>query len=176
MCNLEYDPLQCQKIVTCARNYRPCFRENQPKRSFSIKWKRAFWACFRENWVYKFGHWFFSLICCVRTNTNTRQRNVFYLSLFCVLQNKISKTKFYTVQASTGEQWVIQVIIFISQRNRTYKSTKNSRNLLNTNNLFGWFTRYSYLFFGCIKLNPGHSGNCSGNTILKDFYVDYVEY
>ncbi len=41
---------------TSARNYRPCFRENQPKRSFSIKWKRAFWACFRENWVYKFGH------------------------------------------------------------------------------------------------------------------------
>ncbi len=40
---------------TSARNYRPCFRENQPKRSFSIKWKRAFWA--RENWVYKFGHW-----------------------------------------------------------------------------------------------------------------------
>jgi hypothetical protein len=39
-----------------ARNYRPCFRENQPKRSFSIKWKRAFWARFRENWVYKFGH------------------------------------------------------------------------------------------------------------------------
>jgi hypothetical protein len=39
-----------------AWNYRPCFRENQPKRSFSIKWKRAFWACFRENWVYKFGH------------------------------------------------------------------------------------------------------------------------
>ncbi len=39
-----------------ARIYRPCFRENQPKRSFSIKWKRAFWACFRENWVYKFGH------------------------------------------------------------------------------------------------------------------------
>jgi hypothetical protein len=42
--------------MTCARNYRPCFRENQPKRSFSMKWKRAFWACFRENWVYKFGH------------------------------------------------------------------------------------------------------------------------
>jgi hypothetical protein len=42
---------------SCARIYRPCFRENQPKRSFSIKWKRAFWACFRENWVYKFGHW-----------------------------------------------------------------------------------------------------------------------
>ncbi len=41
---------------TSARNYRPCFRENQPKRSFSIKWKRAFWARFRENWVYKFGH------------------------------------------------------------------------------------------------------------------------
>jgi hypothetical protein len=22
----------------------------------AIKWKRAFWACFHENWVYKFGH------------------------------------------------------------------------------------------------------------------------
>ncbi len=43
-------------VDTDARNYRPCFRENQPKRSFSIKWKRAFWACFRENWVYKFRH------------------------------------------------------------------------------------------------------------------------
>ncbi len=42
--------------ISSARNYRPCFRENQPKRSFSIKWKRAFWACFRENRVYKFGH------------------------------------------------------------------------------------------------------------------------
>ncbi len=42
--------------LSSARNYRPCFRENQPIRSFSIKWKRAFWACFRENWVYKFGH------------------------------------------------------------------------------------------------------------------------
>ncbi len=46
----------CSLHHSCARNYRPCFRENQPKRSFSIKWKRAFWACFRENWVYKFGH------------------------------------------------------------------------------------------------------------------------
>jgi hypothetical protein len=51
--------LECEKSsfpIPSARNYRPCFRENQPKRSFSIKWKRAFWACFRENWVYKFGH------------------------------------------------------------------------------------------------------------------------
>ncbi len=47
----------------CAWNYRPCFRENQPKRSFSIKWKRAFWACFRENWVYKFGHWYRIVYC-----------------------------------------------------------------------------------------------------------------
>ncbi len=41
--------LQRGIMLACARNYRPCFRENQPKRSFSIKWKRAFWACFREN-------------------------------------------------------------------------------------------------------------------------------
>ncbi len=49
-------PISTYIIASRARNYRPCFRENQPKRSFSIKWKRAFLACFRENWVYKFGH------------------------------------------------------------------------------------------------------------------------
>ncbi len=48
----------CAASVCSARNYRPCLCENQPKLSFSIKWKRAFWACFRENWVYKFGHRF----------------------------------------------------------------------------------------------------------------------
>jgi hypothetical protein len=42
-------PIMILKL-SCARNYRPCFRENQPKRSFSIKWKRAFWACFLKNW------------------------------------------------------------------------------------------------------------------------------
>ncbi len=52
-----FSPRDKRWSETCAWNYRPCFRENQPKRSFSIKWKRAFWACFRENWVYKFGHW-----------------------------------------------------------------------------------------------------------------------
>ncbi len=31
-------------IENGAQNYRPCFRVNQPKRSFSIKWKRAFWT------------------------------------------------------------------------------------------------------------------------------------
>jgi hypothetical protein len=35
------------------RIYRPCFRENKPVFS---DLKRAFWACFPENWVYKFGH------------------------------------------------------------------------------------------------------------------------
>ncbi len=41
----------------CARNYRPSFRENKPKTLVLYDWKRAFWACFHENWVYKFGHW-----------------------------------------------------------------------------------------------------------------------
>ncbi len=34
----------------------PCFRENQPKTLVFSHRKRAFWACFRENWVYNFGH------------------------------------------------------------------------------------------------------------------------
>jgi hypothetical protein len=36
--------------------YRPSFCENKPKTLVFYNWKRAFWACFRENWVYKFGH------------------------------------------------------------------------------------------------------------------------
>ncbi len=40
----------------CARNYRPSFRENKPKTLVLYDWKWAFWACFHENWVYKFGH------------------------------------------------------------------------------------------------------------------------
>ncbi len=34
----------------------PCFCENKPKTLVFSHWKRAFWACFHENWVYNFGH------------------------------------------------------------------------------------------------------------------------
>ncbi len=33
----------------------PVFAKTSPKKIFFNDWKRAFWACFRENWVYKFG-------------------------------------------------------------------------------------------------------------------------
>jgi hypothetical protein len=36
----------------------PRFRENQPKTLVFSHRKRAFWACFRENWVYNFGQIF----------------------------------------------------------------------------------------------------------------------
>jgi len=42
---------------SCARIYRPCFRENKLKTLVFHYWKRAFLACFHENWAYKFGHW-----------------------------------------------------------------------------------------------------------------------
>jgi hypothetical protein len=42
--------------MTSARNYRPSFHENKPKTLVLYDWKRAFWACFHENRVYKFGH------------------------------------------------------------------------------------------------------------------------
>jgi hypothetical protein len=44
------------KIEAGARIYRPSFRENEPKTLVISHRKRAFWACFRENWVYTFGH------------------------------------------------------------------------------------------------------------------------
>jgi hypothetical protein len=34
----------------------PRFRENKPKALVFSHVKRAFWACFRENCVYNFGH------------------------------------------------------------------------------------------------------------------------
>ncbi len=39
-----------------ARIYRPSFRENKPKLLVFSHTKRAFWTCFRENWVYNFDH------------------------------------------------------------------------------------------------------------------------
>ncbi len=35
----------------------PRFRENEPKTLVFSHRKRAFWACFRENYIYNFGHW-----------------------------------------------------------------------------------------------------------------------
>ncbi len=39
-------------IHTGARIYRPSFHENKPKTLVFSNRSRAFWACFRENWVY----------------------------------------------------------------------------------------------------------------------------
>jgi hypothetical protein len=38
-----------------ARIYRPSFHEKKPQTLVFSHTKRAFWACFRENWVYNFG-------------------------------------------------------------------------------------------------------------------------
>ena len=62
VCKINYN-LNCRErwrhvdSQSCARNYRPSFRGNKPKTLVLYDWKRAFWAGFRENWVYKFGHW-----------------------------------------------------------------------------------------------------------------------
>jgi hypothetical protein len=34
----------------------PFYAKTTPKRSISMTENERFWACFRENWVYKFGH------------------------------------------------------------------------------------------------------------------------
>jgi hypothetical protein len=41
---------------TGVRIYKASFHENEPKKLVFSHTKRAFWACFRENWVYNFGH------------------------------------------------------------------------------------------------------------------------
>ena len=42
--------------ISFARIFRSSFRENKPKMLVFSHRKRAYWACFHENWVYKFGH------------------------------------------------------------------------------------------------------------------------
>jgi hypothetical protein len=44
------------KCMYSGRIYRPSFRKNKPKTLVFCHRKRAFWAGFPENWVYKFGH------------------------------------------------------------------------------------------------------------------------
>ncbi len=57
ICRPSYSTLSADAgTEPSARNYRPGFRENKPKKLVLYDWKRAFWACFRKNWVYKFGH------------------------------------------------------------------------------------------------------------------------
>ncbi len=52
-----YRPMRMKHCsVSCARIYRPSFHENKPKTLVFSHTKRSFWACFRENWVYNFGH------------------------------------------------------------------------------------------------------------------------
>ncbi len=55
---INYRSSQIQKLP-CARIYRPSIRKNKPKMLVFSHWKRGFYACFRVNWVYKFGHWTF---------------------------------------------------------------------------------------------------------------------
>ncbi len=50
--------------MSCARIYRPKFSWNKPKTLVFHCWKRALWACFHENRVYKFGHWMQKVLDC----------------------------------------------------------------------------------------------------------------
>jgi hypothetical protein len=50
--------LECPVFWTSARIYRPSIRKSKPKTLVFSHRKRAFWACFRENRVYNFGHRF----------------------------------------------------------------------------------------------------------------------
>jgi hypothetical protein len=49
-------PAHIPIVETSARIYRPSFRENKLKTLAFSHRKRAFWACFGENWVFKLGH------------------------------------------------------------------------------------------------------------------------
>ncbi len=62
----------------CARIYRPSFLENKPKTLVFNDWKLAYWACFRENWVKKFGYWWAEML--QVHEGNTEKENNGYLS------------------------------------------------------------------------------------------------
>jgi hypothetical protein len=70
-------------------NLDPVFTKTSPNRTF--QWlKRAFWACFRENGVYKFGHWtiFSGSVCGSKVAMKLLPTEliicVFGIRLFCV--------------------------------------------------------------------------------------------
>jgi hypothetical protein len=48
-----------EKFVCDPRIWLACshFRENKPETIVFSHRKQAFWACFRENCLYNFGHW-----------------------------------------------------------------------------------------------------------------------
>jgi hypothetical protein len=55
-CMTENERFGLVFVNTGARIYRPSFHENKPKTLVFSHTKRGFLACFRENWVYNFGH------------------------------------------------------------------------------------------------------------------------
>jgi hypothetical protein len=50
MSSIFYSPVLVPEFID------PRFRENKPKTLVFSHRKQAFWACFRENCVYNFGH------------------------------------------------------------------------------------------------------------------------
>ncbi len=66
--------VQCTMYIHhgSARIYRLSFRENEPKNGRFHTLKPAFWACFCEHWVYKFGHRIATIKKIARMNTLRR--------------------------------------------------------------------------------------------------------
>ncbi len=54
--NIHTQPKSLRLFVSIARIYRPNFRINKAKTLIFNDWKRVFWACFHETWVYRFVH------------------------------------------------------------------------------------------------------------------------
>jgi hypothetical protein len=78
----------------------PRFRENKPKTLVFSHRKRAYWACFRENYVYNFRHCicqYYSLtVFTVHTDSkNLHTLHVYSLALRAVTGNRNQSTLFY---------------------------------------------------------------------------------
>jgi hypothetical protein len=80
------------------RIYRPSFRENKSKTHVFSHRKQAFWACFRENWVYKIGHGYpFSQNCPWVVEVDRRH----YKKTHLLTKNALeSKTALYNVPSN----------------------------------------------------------------------------
>ncbi len=111
-----------------ARNYRPSFRENKPKTLVLYDWKRAFWACFRENWVYKFGHSSLPVPGCVTFETfKLCQRSstfvkVWISSMVIILRDAgtFSVTWIGPASPNAGVELLLQLFLQWSYRPREY--------------------------------------------------------
>ncbi len=93
-------------LKSCARIFRPSFRENKPKTFVFSHRKQAFWACFRKkNWVYKFGHWTRIALEPMRIHSTRRDTGLSFYFINFITPPNCKKTAKGVAQARETLRW-----------------------------------------------------------------------